>query len=65
MNEDQIKGNWKQVVGKVKTQWGKLTDDDLKASEGRKDVLAGKVQERYGDSKEEAQKKVNEFFKKL
>ena len=48
MNSDQLKGNWKQLMGDAKKQWGKLTDDDLKQVEGRKDKLVGKIQERYG-----------------
>jgi len=48
MNWDQIAGNWTQFTGKVKEQWGKLTDDDLTAIAGKRDQLAGKLQERYG-----------------
>ena len=54
MNWDQIKGNWKQVKGAVKAKWGKLTDDDLTFINGKKDELAGKLQERYGYEKEKA-----------
>ncbi len=61
MNKDQIQGNWKQLRGKVKEQWGKLTDDDLDQLEGQSDQLAGKIQERYGISKEEAEKQVRDF----
>ena len=56
MNWDRIKGNWKQVAGKAKVQWGKLTDDDLEVVAGRRDQLAGKIQERYGVAKDEAEK---------
>ena len=56
MNWDQIAGNWKQVKGKVK--WGKLTDDDLDVIEGKKDQLVGRLQERYGYSKEQAEKEL-------
>ena len=59
MNEDTIKGNWKQMTGKVKEQWGKLTDDDIDVVAGRRDQLAGKIQERYGVAKEEAEKQVS------
>ncbi len=61
MNRDQIEGNWKQLRGKVKEQWGKLTDDDLDKLDGQSDQLAGKIQERYGVSKEEAEKQVRDF----
>lgn len=56
MNTDQIKGNWKQLKGQIKEAFGKLTDDDLVQIEGRKDVLLGKLQERYGITREEAEK---------
>jgi uncharacterized protein YjbJ (UPF0337 family) len=63
MNEEQIKGNWKQFSGKIKEKWGKLTDNDLKEVEGRAEVLAGKIQTRYGKAKDVAQQEVNDFFK--
>jgi uncharacterized protein YjbJ (UPF0337 family) len=65
MNEDKIKGQWKQVAGKVKAKWGKLTDDDLKVAEGNSEYLAGKVQERYGIARDEAHKQVKEFNSSL
>jgi uncharacterized protein YjbJ (UPF0337 family) len=65
MNEDRIKGQWKQLAGKVKQQWGKLTDDDLKQAEGSSEYLTGRVQERYGIAKDEAAKQVKEFQKGL
>jgi len=65
MNWDQIKGNWKQFKGKVKEKWGQLTDDDLTAIEGQRDQLAGKLQERYGYGKEQAQREVDEFAQTL
>lgn len=61
MNNDQIKGNWKQVKGKIKEQWGKLTDDDLDVIAGKRDQLLGRIQERHGIVKEEADKQVREF----
>lgn len=61
MNWDQIKGNWKQYMGKAKERWGKLTDDDLTTIEGKRDELAGKLQEAYGVTREEAEKEINEF----
>lgn len=61
MNEDRIKGQWKQLSGKIQAKWGKLTDDDLDVAEGNTDYLAGKVQERYGIARDEAEKQVREF----
>jgi len=61
MNWDEIEGKWKQVVGKVKEKWGKLTDDDLAWIKGKKDQLVGKVQERYGYEKAKAEDEVNAF----
>lgn len=54
MNEDTMKGQWKQLVGEAKRQWGKLTDDDLLRAEGDVEKLAGSVQERYGVTRDEA-----------
>ncbi len=65
MNEDRIKGKWKQLTGTVKEKWGKLTDDDLKVAEGNAEYLAGKVQERYGIAKDEAERQVKEFERTL
>ncbi len=61
MNWDQIKGDWKQAQGKVKQQWGKLTDDDLTYAAGKRDELVGKIQERYGIAKDEADKQVKDW----
>lgn len=65
MNEDKIKGQWKQLAGKLKKQWGKLTDDDLKIAEGNSEYLAGRIQERYGIAVDEAKKQVKEFDRNL
>jgi uncharacterized protein YjbJ (UPF0337 family) len=65
MNWDQIQGNWKQFKGKVKEKWGKLTDDDLTLIGGKKDQLAGKLQERYGWQKAQAEKELEDFSKAL
>jgi uncharacterized protein YjbJ (UPF0337 family) len=65
MNQDRIAGQWKQLSGKIKEKWGKLTDDDLKQAEGNSEYLAGKIQERYGLVKDEAQKQVKEFESNL
>ena len=61
MNQEQASGNWKIFKGKIKEQWGKLTDDDFKVLEGNSDQLIGSVQKRYGIEKEEAERQVNEF----
>jgi uncharacterized protein YjbJ (UPF0337 family) len=61
MNWDQLEGKWKQQSGKVKEKWGNLTDDDLTVIHGKRDQLVGKIQERYGIAKEEAEKQVDEF----
>ena len=61
MNNDRIEGNWKQVKGKVKEQWGKLTDDHIDRIEGKRDQLSGKIQETYGISKDEAEKQIKDF----
>jgi uncharacterized protein YjbJ (UPF0337 family) len=62
MNSDKLEGKWKQLKGSVKQQWGKLTDDDLTFINGRSEELVGKVQERYGIARDEAQRRVNEFL---
>jgi len=61
MNSDQLKGKWKQMKGSVKERWGKLTDDDLDVIDGQSDQLIGKIQERYGVARQEAQKQVDEW----
>lgn len=61
MNWDIIEGNWKQFKGKVKEQWSKLTDDHLDRIEGKRTHLAGKIQETYGITKDEAEKQIREF----
>jgi len=55
---------WKQATGRAKAQWGKLTDDDLQVVAGRRDQLAGKIQERYGVAKDEAEKQLAEWQRK-
>jgi uncharacterized protein YjbJ (UPF0337 family) len=65
MNWDRIEGQWKQVKGSVKERWGKLTDDDLNVVGGKKDQLVGRIQERYGIAKDEAQKQVEEWNRTL
>lgn len=65
MNWDQIEGNWKQFVGQVKEKWGKLTDDDLTAINGRREQLEGKIQERYGHAKDAVKKDVDDWRQSL
>ena len=61
MNKDEIGGNWKQFKGKAKEKWGKLTDDDMTVIEGKRDQLVGRIQERYGYAKDQAEKEVTDW----
>lgn len=61
MNEDIAKGNFKQLKGKIKQQWGKLTDDEIDQMEGNAEILTGKLQERYGLNREDAERQAKEF----
>ena len=61
MNKDTVEGNWKQLKGKVKEQWGKLTDDDFDVIAGKRDQLLGRIQERHGISRDEAEKQVKDW----
>lgn len=61
MNSDQFEGKWKQLKGSVKQQWGKLTDDDVTTLTGKKDELVGKLQERYGITREQATKEADDW----
>jgi uncharacterized protein YjbJ (UPF0337 family) len=61
MNWDQAKGQWKQLKGSVRKQWGKLTDNDLDVIGGERQRLAGIIQERYGITKEEAERQIDSF----
>ena len=65
MNWDRVQGNWKLLKGQVQQKWGKLTDDDLTTVAGKRDQLAGKLQERYGYEKEQAEKELDEFTRTL
>ena len=58
MNEDTLKGQWTQLKGKVREQWGKLTNDDVDVIKGESEQLVGRIQERYGIAKDEAEKQV-------
>jgi len=65
MNWDQVQGKWKQMKGEAKMRWGKLTDDDLDMVAGQRDKLVGRVQERYGIAKDQAQREVEDWNKYL
>jgi uncharacterized protein YjbJ (UPF0337 family) len=65
MNWDQVSGKWMQFKGQVKQKWGKLTDDDLEVIAGKRDQMAGKLQERYGYGKDQAEKELDEFSRTL
>jgi uncharacterized protein YjbJ (UPF0337 family) len=62
MNWDQVEGKWKQFKGSARETWGRLTDDDLEAIQGKRDKLIGQVQERYGIAKEEAEEQVSAWL---
>lgn len=61
MNKDIVKGNWKQLSGKIKAKWGKLTDNDLEKAEGNKEYLVGKLQEHYGMTKDKAEQNLKDL----
>lgn len=63
MNKDTVEGNWKQLKGKVREQWGKLTDDEVDEIGGRKDNFIGKIQEKYGLKRDEAEKEWDKLTK--
>ncbi len=65
MDWNRVEGNWKQFSGKVKEQWGKLTDDDLTQINGKREQLEGKIQEHYGYAKDQARTEVDDWFKRL
>lgn len=62
MNADQLKVKWQQIIGTLREKWSKLTDDDWKQVKGSKDQLVGKIKDRYGVGKEEAEKQLHDFF---
>jgi uncharacterized protein YjbJ (UPF0337 family) len=62
MDSNRLEGSWKQIKGKVKEQWGKLTDDDLTAINGQREQLEGKIQERYGMQKDKVKQEVDSWF---
>ena len=63
MNWDRVEGNWKQLKGKAREKWGKLTDSDFEQIAGKKDQLIGRIQERYGITRDEAQKQADEWVR--
>lgn len=63
MNWDIIEGKWGQLKGSLREKWGELTDDELTEMAGKKDKLAGKLQEKYGWTREEADREIDEFFR--
>ncbi len=65
MNWHRVEGDWKQLKGNIKVRWGKLTDDQLDVAAGNRDVLAGKIQEAYGISKEEVEKQLIQWQARL
>lgn len=65
MDWDRIEGNWKQFSGKVKEQWGKLTDDELDQVQGKREQLEGKIQERYGYAKDKARDEVDAWLNRM
>jgi len=62
MNWDSIQGNWKELKGKVRSKWAKLTDDDLEHIAGKKDMLLGRLQQRYGFKKDQAERELDDFL---
>jgi uncharacterized protein YjbJ (UPF0337 family) len=62
MDWNRVEGSWKQVTGKVKEQWGKLTDDDLTQINGNREQLEGKIQERYGKAKDDVRRDVDDWY---
>lgn len=65
MNKDIFEGNWKQVKGKIRTKWGKITDDELDQIKGNRDQFLGKIQEKYGVAREQAEKDLKDFEKSI
>jgi len=63
MNEDTLKGQWNQLKGTVREKWGKLTNDDLDVVQGRAEQLVGRIQERYGIERAEAERQVKDFLR--
>ncbi|AWN16291.1 CsbD family protein [Salinisphaera sp. LB1] len=65
MNDDQFEGQWDRIKGAVREHWGRLTDDDIEQVRGKRENLLGKIQEKYGDTKQAAEEKLREFERKF
>jgi uncharacterized protein YjbJ (UPF0337 family) len=65
MNWDRIQGNWKQFKGKAQQQWGELTDDDLDVVEGKREELAGRLQQRYGYARDQAEREIDSWLESI
>ena len=64
MNWNTVEGNWKQIKGAAREKWGKLTEDELEQAKGKRDAMIGKIQERYGVARDEAEKQLKDFENK-
>lgn len=62
MNLDQLKGNWKELKGQIREQWGKLTDDEIDEAEGDREQIVGLVQKKYGKTREEAERAFDDWM---
>lgn len=65
MNRDILRGKWKQLRGEARRRWGQLTDDDLDQSNGDFDLMAGRLQERYGYARDRAERDLDDFLNEL
>lgn len=65
MNWDRVEGNWKQFKGRARSEWGKLTDDDVDVIHGRREELVGKLQERYGIARDDAERRADAWVRTL
>ena len=63
MDGNQVEGNWREIKGRVKEKWGKLTDDDLNIIDGRREQLEGKIQQRYGVAKDQIRKDIDDWYR--
>jgi uncharacterized protein YjbJ (UPF0337 family) len=63
MNWDQVKGKWHEVKGSIRAKWGELTDDEIEELDGNREKMVGKIQQKYGVAKEEAEKQVDDWTK--
>ena len=63
MNWDRVEGNWMQFKGRARQQWGKLTDDDMELVKGKRTELAGRIQERYGVARDQAEREIDSWLK--